>query len=74
MGGLVKALFGSPKPAPLPPLPLPVAAKADGEDEARRAEILARRRRGRVSTVATSARGIFALGQLGPERKRLLGE
>lgn len=68
------ALFGSPsapKPAPLPALPAP---EPDDEKRKARLEALRRRRRGRLGTIHTSARGLSrdrSPGQLG---KTLLGE
>ena len=70
MGGL----FSNPSPPPPPPLPV----IDDDEDETkRRLEALARRRRGRAGTIATSARGtrsLLASGATAPKRKSLLGE
>ena len=68
---------------PSPPAPLPLAALGDADtDEAgRRLEALARRRRGRAGTIATSARGVsrtprslLANGAVAVSRKSLLGE
>lgn len=68
---------------PSPPAPPPLAAleDADREEARRRLDALARRRRGRAGTIATSARGIspvtaslLADGSAGLRRKSLLGE
>jgi len=67
---------------PSPPAPPPLAALDDGDDEAkRRLDALARRRRGRAGTIATSARGVtmasrslLSGGAVAQKRKSLLGE
>lgn len=74
MGGFL-SLFAppsAPAPAPLPPAPPP----EDGEEteRKRRIEMLARRRRGRAETVATSLKGLLRLAADAPQRKSLLGE
>ena len=63
----MSGLFGSP-PKPPPPPPPPVLAAPDPDEEKRRArlEALRRRRRGRLGTIRTTARGVssarFATG------------
>ncbi|HER27732.1 MAG TPA: hypothetical protein ENI69_11545 [Rhodospirillales bacterium] len=73
MGGF----FSQPAPQPLPPLPpLPVDNTA-AEEEKRRLQNIARRRRGRAGAIATSAKGIrslLATGSQNSKRKSLLGE
>lgn len=71
------ALFGS----SVPSAPLVTAYDPEAERrelEAREAEervtALARRRRGRAGTVATSARGILGPGRFAVARRSLLGE
>ncbi|MGE5502960.1 MAG: hypothetical protein ACM31L_00925 [Actinomycetota bacterium] len=68
MGGLFGGSPPSPPPAPTPP-PAP-----DPEEEARqqRLDAIARNRRGRLGTIATSDAGVLdPVGQVG---KNLLGE
>ena len=70
MGGL----FGSPS-APAPAAETVVEENTE-EEEAReeRLEDMARRRRGRSSTISTSDRGLFSQNDWVPRRKSLLGE
>lgn len=69
------SMFGSPAPAaPLAPPPLPVQSDIDGEERQRRLEALARRKRGRFATIATSSRGLLTSPDALPQRKFLLGE
>jgi len=68
MGGLL----GSPSPPPLP-VELPPDNTA-AEEEVRRKDLLARKRRGRRGTIATSNRGLLSLSDNASKRKSLLGE
>jgi hypothetical protein len=68
MGGI----FSAPSPPP-PPAPLPAPEPLEDPAVARR-EMLARRRRGRAGTIATSDRGILRPRQPTDRRKSLLGE
>lgn len=68
MGGL----FSAPSPPSLPPSkPLPDPGL---EEEKRRRDMIARKRRGRHGTIATSPRGLLALSDVAPHRPSLLGE
>ena len=74
MGGFL-SIFSPPR-APAP-APLPSAPPPDDSEEVerrRRIELLARRRRGRAETVATSLKGLLRLAADAPQRKSLLGE
>ncbi len=74
MGGFLSVFAppSAPSPAPLPSAP---PAESDDEIERkRRVELLARRRRGRADTVATSLKGLLRLAADAPQRKSLLGE
>jgi hypothetical protein len=74
MGGFLSffAPPGAPAPAPLPPAP--PAGDEQETERRRRIEMLARRRRGRAETVATSLKGLLRLAADAPQRKSLLGE
>lgn len=74
MGGFLN-LFAPPSaPAPAPMPPAPPAESDDEIERKRRVELLARRRRGRAETVATSLKGLLRLAADAPRRKSLLGE
>ncbi len=74
MGGFL-SLFAPPSaPAPAPHLPAPPAEDGEETERKRRIEMLARRRRGRAETVATSLKGLLRLAADAPQRKSLLGE
>ena len=75
MGGFLSIFAppSAPAPAPLPPPP-PPADDSEEVERRRRLESLARRRRGRPETVATSLRGLLRLAADLPQRKSLLGE
>lgn len=68
MGGV----FKSPKPAKLPS-PAPVVDTAE-EERKLRLETLARMRRGRAGTIATSPRGLLVTSDWTAARKSLLGQ
>ncbi|MBL6934031.1 MAG: hypothetical protein ISR48_01325 [Alphaproteobacteria bacterium] len=70
MASLISAFIAPPKPAPPPPPPpppAPIAAETEVEQKARA-------RRSRRATIATTSRGALKVGDLAPQRKRLLGE
>ena len=76
MGGF--GIFDKPSQS-APSLPAPVPKpdfKPDPEQAERekRAEALARKRRGLAGTVTTSPRGLLSLRDWAPKRKSLLGE
>ncbi len=74
MGGFLN-LFAPPSaPAPAPLPPAPPAEDGEETERKRRIEMLARRRRGRAETVATSLKGLLRLAADAPQRKSLLGE
>ena len=75
MGGFLSIFAppSAPAPAPLPPAP-PPPDEAEETERKRRIEMLARRRRGRAETVATSLKGLLRLAADAPQRKSLLGE
>lgn len=69
------SMFASPTPAASTVLPtLPVQSDSDEEERQRRLEALARRKRGRFATIATSSRGLLTSADALPQRKHLLGE
>lgn len=74
----MSGLFGSPSPPP--PAPPPVLEAPDPDEEKRKArlEALRRRRRGRLGTIRTSARGLpsglTGRPNDGSRGKTLLGE
>lgn len=74
MGGFLSIFAppSAPAPAPLPPAPPP--EEAEEIERRRRLDLLARRRRGRAETVATSLKGLLRLAADAPQRKSLLGE
>lgn len=74
MGGFLSIFSppSAPAPAPLPPPPPP--NDDDEVEQRRRLDLLARRRRGRAETVATSLKGLLRLAADAPQRKSLLGE
>lgn len=74
MGGFLSVFAppSAPAPVPLPPAP-PVESDVEIERK-RRIEMLARRRRGRAETVATSLKGLLSPAADAPQRKSLLGE
>ena len=70
----MSGLFGSPSPPPPPAPPVLPAPDPDEEKRKARLEALRRRRRGRLGTIRTSARGL-PRGPSGARRgKTLLGE
>ncbi len=76
MGGFL-SIFAPPSAPASAPAPLPPAPPTEDSDEIerkRRLELLARRRRGRAETVATSLKGLLRLAADAPRRKSLLGE
>ena len=72
MGGFLSIFSPPSAPAPLPPAP--PLDDSEEIDRRRRLELLARRRRGRAETVATSLKGLLRLAADAPQRKSLLGE
>lgn len=70
MGGFISA------PSPRRQEPAPKSVQVDeGElEHRRRLEALARQRRGRAGTIATSPRGLLVLSDWAAQRKSLLGE
>ncbi len=68
MGGLFSA------PSPPPPPPLPTADDSAAQEDERRREAIARKRRGRRGTIATSPRGLLSLNDVSAQRLSLLGE
>ena len=72
MGGM---LGGAPSPPPPPPPPPPLPDPEE-EERKRRLDAIERRRRGRLGTIATSARGVLteAGGSSTAGAKHLLGE
>jgi hypothetical protein len=75
MGGFLSIFAPPGAPEPAPPLPAPAPPEdADEAERKRRLDMLARRRRGRAETVATSFRGLLRLAADAPRRKSLLGE
>lgn len=74
MGGFLSIFAppSAPAPAPLPPAPPP--DDSEEIERRRRLDLLARRRRGRAETVATSLKGLLRLAADAPQRKSLLGE
>lgn len=68
------ALFSPPKAPPPPPMPVIETPDPEAERRKARLEALARRRRGRAGTIATSTRGILKPAQRDRAPKRLLGE
>ena len=78
MGAIFSPLTGSvqvppPAPAPVEPAIDPAKAEQEAAAAARRA-FLARQKKGRLGTIATSVRGILGPGQLSVARRSLLGE
>ncbi len=74
MGGFL-SIFSPPSVAESAPPALPAPPEDTDETERkRRVEMLARRRRGRAETVATSFKGLLRLAADAPRRKSLLGE
>lgn len=69
-----------PKPEPIPEpeeviVETPEESTAiDEKQEEVKSYIDDRRRKGRLSTIKTSSRGVFDLSDLSPQRKSLLGE
>lgn len=63
----------SPPRAPKPTVAKPTT-DIEEEDRKRRLDALARVRRGRAGTIATSARGLLVSANVSGERKSLLGE
>jgi hypothetical protein len=78
---LIKGIPSQPAPtapaAPAPTVAAPAVDSTEAEREAAaaaRRAILARRKTGLLSTIATSARGVLAPGDLAVARRSLLGE
>jgi hypothetical protein len=65
-------VFKAPKPAKLP-APAP-AVDPDEKERQLRLETLARIRRGRAGTIATSPRGLLVVSDFSANRKSLLGQ
>lgn len=79
MGSLFRAPSPPPSPPPVvtaEPPAVPPARRPDREalERKRRLEEIARRQRGRASTVLTSPRGLLLLSDNAPQRRSLLGE
>lgn len=66
------SVFKAPKPAKLP-APAPTV-DPDEKERQLRLETLARIRRGRAGTIATSPRGLLVVSDLNANRKSLLGQ
>ena len=74
MGGFLSFFAPPSAPAPAPLPPPPPLDDSEEIERRRRLESLARRRRGRPETVATSLKGLLRLAADMPQRKSLLGE
>ena len=74
MGGFLSIFSPPSAPAPAPLPPAPPLDDSEEIDRRRRLELLARRRRGRAETVATSLNGLLRLAADAPQRNSLLGE
>jgi hypothetical protein len=74
MGSFLSVFAPPSAPSPAPPPPSPAPTDDDETERKRRIELLARRRRGRAETVATSLTGLLRLAADAPRRKSLLGE
>jgi hypothetical protein len=61
-------------PSKPPSVEVPDPVEMDAQEEERRKQALARARRGRASTIATSHSGLLALTPVAAQRKSLLGE
>ncbi len=78
MGAIISPLTReapAPKPTPtvVEPAVDPAVAEREAASAARRA-FLARQQKGRLGTIATTARGVLSPGQLSVVRRSLLGE
>ena len=66
------SVFKTPKPAKLPAVT--PAVDSDEKERQLRLETLARIRRGRAGTIATSPRGLLVVSDWSANRKSLLGQ